>query len=71
MSRREDLAETVKQTIADKGATTESVAQAADLSVPDLELRLTGVIPFELQELAAVGGFLHVEAHQFFLEGAT
>lgn len=69
MSRRTSLAATVTKTIEDSGATKESVAQAADLSVTDLELRLQGVIPFELSVLAEVGGFLHVEASRF-LEGA-
>lgn len=70
MSRRTSLAAIVTQTIKDNGASIDSVAQAADLSVADLQQFLSGEKPFEVSALAAVGGFLHVEAHHF-LEGAA
>ncbi|MFF1633937.1 hypothetical protein [Leifsonia sp. NPDC058248] len=70
MSRRTELAAIVTKTIEDQGASLESVAQAADITVPQLEERLSGDVPFEVAELADVGGFLHVSAHHF-LEGAA
>lgn len=70
MSRRTSLAAIVKTAIEDKGASLESVAQAADITVPELQDRLSGDVPFGVSELDGVGGFLHVEA-ALFLEGAA
>lgn len=70
MSRRTRLAAIVTKAIEDSGATTESVAQAADLDVAELEQCLSGEKPFPVPALVEVGGFLHVEAH-LFLEGAA
>lgn len=70
MSRRTSLAAIVTKTIEDNGASIDSVAQAADLDVADLEQYLHGEVPFPVSALVKVGGFLHVEAHHF-LEGAA
>jgi ribosome-binding protein aMBF1 (putative translation factor) len=70
VSRRTSLAAIVKKAIEDNGASTESVAQAADLNVADLEQYLQGEVPFPVSVLVEVGGFLHVEAPHF-LKGAA
>lgn len=63
--RRSHIAANVAETIRDANVSTEMVAQAADLSERDLELRLNGAIQFEVSTLEKVGGFLHVPTTHF------
>lgn len=68
--RTAQVAATVEQSIAAAGISHEIVAQAADLSIHDLEQRLQGAIPFEISVLAEVGGLLRVPTTRF-LEGVA
>lgn len=70
MSRRTSLAAIVKTAIETSGASYESVAQAADITVPELHERLEGVTPFGVSELEGVGGFLRCGASEF-VKGAA
>ncbi|MBO1739710.1 hypothetical protein [Leifsonia sp. TF02-11] len=60
----------MKTTLAAHDVSIESVAQAADISVPDLNLRLAGEVPFEIRVLAVVGGLSHVPIAQL-TQGVT
>lgn len=42
-----------------------SVSQAADITISQLEDRLSGRVDFQLDELVRVGGFLHVPVESF------
>lgn len=46
------------------------VAQAADITVPDLNSRLAGETEFTVQELRGVGGFLRVPVSELLGEAA-
>lgn len=62
MSRRNSLGSIVTTAIAHNGATKESVAQAADITVADLDSYLSDEVPFPVSALRRVGGFLRFEA---------
>ena len=62
MSRRTSLGSIVSKAIKDNGATPDSVAQAADITVADLDRYLHDEAPFPVSALRRVGGFLHFEA---------
>lgn len=47
-----------------------SVAQAADITTFELEDRLHGRAPFQLDELVRVGGFLRIPVSRFLEEAA-
>lgn len=73
MNRRSfasDVAENVSRAINAAGATPASVAEATDIPVSVLEERLKGVTPFQVTELADVGGFLHTRLSALF-EGVS
>jgi hypothetical protein len=63
--RRSHIAANVAEAIRDANVSTETIAQAADLSEHDLELRLNGAIQFEVSTLEKVGGFLRVPTTHF------
>lgn len=59
------IARRVNLAISEAGSDVLSVAQAADITLPELEDRLSGRVDFELGLLVRVGGFLHVPASRF------
>ncbi|MFZ4843989.1 hypothetical protein [Mycetocola saprophilus] len=69
MNRR-NVAEQVGANVAAACASVEDLAEAADMSAPDLNDRLTGVVPFSVTELTRVGGFLRTPA-ETFLKGVV
>lgn len=64
IARRVDLA------ISEAGLDLNTVAQAADITTPELEDRLSGRVDFQLDELVRVGGFLRTPATRFMEEAA-
>jgi hypothetical protein len=73
MNRRSftsDVAENVSRAIIAAGATPASVAEATDIPFAVLEERLNGVTPFQVTELADVGGFLRIRLSGLF-EGVS
>ncbi|KQQ65034.1 hypothetical protein [Microbacterium sp. Leaf320] len=59
------IARRVNLAICEAGSDVLSVSQAADITIPELEDRLSGRVDFELDELVRVGGFLHVPVSRF------
>jgi hypothetical protein len=59
ISRRVSLA------IREAGSDVQSVAQAADITMPEFEDRLNGRVDFELDVLVRVGGFLRIPVTRF------
>lgn len=59
------VAERVVDVMLATGNTPESVAEATDLTISDLNERLEGVTPFNIRELVQVGGFLRLSPSQF------
>lgn len=51
--------------MSEAGSDVRSVSQAADITIPEFEDRLSGRVDFELDELVRVGGFLHVPVTRF------
>jgi hypothetical protein len=73
MSRRNfttDISESVSRAMNAAGATPASVAEATDIPITVLEERLNGVTPFQITELADVGGFLRIRLSALF-EGVS
>jgi hypothetical protein len=73
MNRRSftsDVSENVSRAIIAAGASPASVAEATDIPIEVLEERLSGVTPFQVTELADVGGFLHIRLSALF-EGVS
>lgn len=64
------IARRVSLAIREAGSDVPSVAQAADITIPDLEDRLSGRVDFELGELVRVGGFLRIPVSRFIKEAA-
>lgn len=64
IARRVDLA------ISEAGFDLNTVAQAADITTPELEDRLSGRVDFQLDELVRVGGLLRTPATRFMEEAA-
>lgn len=60
-----DIARRVVLAIREAGSDVLSVAQAADITIPELEDRLSGRVDFQLDELVRVGGFLRIPATRF------
>lgn len=52
------------------GATEESIAGTADITVDDLNSRLSGRTEFTVAELVMAGGFLRIPLTQLFAEAA-
>jgi len=52
------------------GADGHKVAEAADMTLTDLNARLDGVDEFTVAELVHVGGFLALPIHDLFTEAA-
>jgi hypothetical protein len=52
------------------GADGHKVAEAADMTLTDLNSRLNGVDEFTVAELVLVGGFLRLTAHELLTEAA-
>ena len=72
MARRfshEVLGNTVQKAMQRQLVATETLSEATDLPVADLNARLYGVVPFTVGELAKVGGFLRIPA-SVLTEGA-
>lgn len=59
------IARRVSLAMSEAGSDVRSVSQAADITIPELEDRLSGRVDFELDELVRVGGFLHVPVTRF------
>lgn len=59
------VAANVRSAISSTGSTPESVAEATDLTIPQLNARLSGRTPFSFGELVTVGGLLHVQPADF------
>lgn len=59
------IARRVSSAIADRGFDVQSVAQAADITTPDLTDRLQGRVEFEVDVLVRVGGFLRFPVTRF------
>ncbi len=59
------IARRVNLALSEAGSDVHSVAQAADITTSQMEDRLNGRVPFQLDELVRVGGFLHVPAYRF------
>jgi hypothetical protein len=64
------IARRVNLAIREAGSDVSSVSQAADITVSQLEDRLSGCVEFQPDELVRVGGFLHVPVTQFIKEAA-
>lgn len=64
------IARRVNLAISEAGSDVQIVAQAADITTPDLEDRLNGRADFQIDELVRVGGFLHVPVSHFIEEAA-
>lgn len=60
----------VNLAISEAGSDVHSVAQAADITTPELEDRLSGRVDFELDVLVRVGGFLRTPVTRFMEEAA-
>lgn len=65
-----DIARRVSLAISEAGSDVHSVAQAADITISDLNDRLSGRVEFMVDELVHVGGFLHVPVTRFIKEAA-
>lgn len=64
------IARRVNLAISEAGSDVHSVAQAADITTPEFQDRLSGRVDFELGLLVRVGGFLHVPVTHFTKEAA-
>lgn len=64
------IARRVNLAISEAGSDVHSVAQAADITTPELEDRLSGRVDFQLDELVRVGGFLRTPVTRFMEEAA-
>ncbi|WP_404474767.1 hypothetical protein [Microbacterium aerolatum] len=65
-----DIARRVNLAISEAGSDVTNVAQAADITIPELEDRLSGRVEFQPDELVRVGGFLRIPATEFIKEAA-
>jgi methylglyoxal synthase len=73
MSRRTHTAATskcIRTRMAATGADGHKVAEAADMTITDLNSRLNGVDEFTVAELVLVGGFLRLTPTQLLTEAA-
>lgn len=59
------LARRVSLAIREAGADVRIVAEAADITVTELEDRLSGRVEFQLSEICGVGGFLRIPVSRF------
>ena len=59
------LARRVSLAIREAGADVRIVAEAADITVAELEDRLSGRVEFQLSEICGVGGFLRIPVSRF------
>lgn len=60
------VAAEVRAAIARKGLNASTVAAATDMTTSTLSLRLRGVNPFDVEELARIAAFLEVDVRDFF-----
>lgn len=60
------VAQNVTDALVDSGETTNSLAEATDTTVSEMDARLAGVVEFTFRELVAVGGFFRVQPESFF-----
>lgn len=60
-----DIARRVTLAMSEAGSDATSVAQAADITISELEDRLSGRVSFEPDELVRVGGFLRIPVTRF------
>ena len=69
---RNSIAESIARRVSDAVADFDSliVAQAADITLPELHSRLTGETEWTVRELRGVGGFLHVPITELLGEAA-
>lgn len=65
-----DIARRVNLAISEAGSDANSVAQAADITISELNDRLSGRAEFQPDELVRVGGFLHVPMSRLIKEAA-
>lgn len=65
-----DIARRVNLAIRESGSDVHNVAQAADITILELEDRLNGRVEFQPEELVHVGGFLRIPVTQFMKEAA-
>lgn len=65
-----DIARRVILAMREAGSDVHSVAQAADITTPELQDRLAGRSDFQPDELVRVGGFLRTPVSRFFKEAA-
>lgn len=73
MSRRNHTtaaSKCIRTRMAADGVTEAKVAEAADMTLDDLNARLDGVNEFMFAELVQVGGFLHLTPQELFTEAA-
>lgn len=73
MSRRTHTAaviQDIKSRMTATGADGNKVAQAADMTITDLNARLNGVDEFTVAELVLVGGFLRLTTQELLTEAA-
>lgn len=73
MSQRnptEAIIRNIRSTMTVTGATEAKVAEAADMSLADLNARLNGVDEFTVAEIVHVGGFLHLTPTELLTEAA-
>lgn len=73
MQRRTHTTKTaasIRSAMVTRGATEESVAEAADITLTDLNSRLNGDHEFAAVELVLVGGFLRLPLTELFAEAA-
>lgn len=64
------MAQNVASAIQAAGVPVDVVAQAADLSVPEMNARLSGAADFTSTDLVKVGGFLRIR-ESVFMEAAA
>ena len=65
-----DIARRVNLAISEAGSDVHSVAQAADITTPELQDRLSGRSEFQPDELVRVGGFLRIPTSRLIKEAA-
>ncbi len=58
------IARRVNLAISEAGSDVQIVAQAADITISDMEDRLNGRAEFQIDELVRVGGFLRIPVTQ-------
>lgn len=60
----------IRSAVVANGADEASVAEAADMTLDDLNAHLDGVTEFTVAELVHVGGFLRIPINKLFTEAA-